>query len=73
MAGFSPGAARQALAVPETHEPVTAIALGYLGDPHALPEDLRQRELTPTTRKPIADFVSEGTWGQPAEWARLRG
>ena len=73
MAGFSPGAARQALAVPETHEPVTAIALGYLGDPHGLPEDLRQRELTPTTRKPIADFVSEGKWGQPPEWARPRG
>jgi hypothetical protein len=70
MAGFSPDAARQAYGIPETAEAVTAVAVGYLGDPNLLPEDLRQRELTPTTRKPITDFVFEGKWGQTADWAR---
>jgi nitroreductase len=71
MAGFYPDRAREVFAVPETAEPVVAIAMGYRGDPNALPDDLRQRELTPTTRKPISQFVFEGRWGQPAEWAKL--
>ena len=70
MAGFSSDAARRAFEIPETAEAVTAVAVGYLGDPNQLPEDLRQRELTPTTRKPITDFVFEGKWGQTADWAR---
>ncbi|MFQ3661899.1 MAG: hypothetical protein SNJ69_05825, partial [Chloroflexaceae bacterium] len=34
-------------------EPVTVLALGYLGDPEALPEDLRVKETSPRTRKPL--------------------
>ena len=70
MAGFSPEKARETYAVPPTAEAVVAIALGYLGDPNSLPDDLRQRELSPSTRKPITDFVFEGRWGQVAQWAR---
>ena len=40
--------------------------LGYPGDPSALPEQLRQRELAPRTRKPLAAFVFTGDWGRPA-------
>jgi nitroreductase len=69
MAGFSHEKARESFAIPESAEAVAAIAMGYLGDPHSLPEDLRQRELTPTTRKPIGEFVFAGRWGAPAEWA----
>jgi nitroreductase len=70
MAGFSPDAARHAFGIPETAEAVTAVAVGYLGDANLLPEDLRQRETAPTTRKPITDFAFEGKWGQTANWAR---
>ena len=70
MAGFYPDKAREAFAIPESVEPVSAIAMGYPGDPSALPEDLRRRELTPSTRKPITDFVFERQWGQPARWAQ---
>jgi nitroreductase len=70
MAGFSADAARQTFGIPETHEAVTAVAIGYLGDPNQLPDDLRQRELAPTTRKPITDFAFEGKWGETADWAR---
>ena len=70
MAGFSPDAARQTFDIPATHQAVTAVAVGYPGDPSQLPDDLRQRELTPTTRKPISEFAFEGKWGRPAAWAK---
>jgi len=31
-----------------------------------LDEKNRERELTPRTRRPLADFVFEETWGQTA-------
>ena len=64
MAGFDLDAARQKLAVPEGHEPVAAIAIGYLGNPSDLPEDLRTRELAPRRRRPVGQFVHEGRWGR---------
>lgn len=68
MGGFDAEKARQEFNIPETAEAMTAIALGYLGDPATLPEDLRKRELTPSPRKPITDFVFTGQWGTPATW-----
>ena len=53
-----------------TTEPVAGIALGYLGDPNTLPEDLRQREIVASSRKPIGEFVYTGSWGRGAEWAK---
>src|SRR5829696_8377952 len=60
MAGFSVDAARQTYNLPETVEPVAGIALGYLGDPGSLPEDLRQREVVLSARKPVGEFVFAG-------------
>jgi nitroreductase len=70
MAGFLPAKARVTFGIPESHDPVAAIAMGYLGDPNALPDDLKQRELNRTARKTIADFVFEGRWGQPARFVQ---
>jgi nitroreductase len=64
MAGFSVEKARESLGIPDTHEPAAMIAVGYPGDPSALPENLRQRDLAPRTRKPIGQFVFSGKWGQ---------
>jgi nitroreductase len=68
MAGFSPGTARRELQFPEGVEPVTAIAMGYLGDPQHLPEDLRHRELAPSARRETKEFVYAGRWGQSPQW-----
>jgi nitroreductase len=68
MAGFSPDKARQTYNIPDSHEAVAAIAIGYLGDPNSLPDDLRDRELKEQTRKSLKDFVFTGKWGDSAPW-----
>lgn len=66
MAGFNPEVAREAFGIPDGWDPVTVVAVGYPGSPEELPEDLRERELAPRRRKPLAAFVFTGRWGQPA-------
>jgi len=66
MAGFDVEKARTDLKIPSGHEPVAMIAIGYPGDPDLLPDRLKQRELLPRERKPIAEFVFSGEWGTPA-------
>jgi nitroreductase len=66
MAGFSPEKARELFGIPATHEPVSALALGYYGEHDHLPENLRQRERGPRQRKALRNFVFTGRWGQPA-------
>jgi nitroreductase len=67
MAGFSADKAREVFEIPAGYDPVTVIAIGYLGDPNTLPEHRRQMELSSRTRKPLKDFVFEGSWGQSGE------
>ncbi|GAC1470782.1 MAG: hypothetical protein NVS2B14_14920 [Chamaesiphon sp.] len=64
MAGFDIDKARELYSIPNGYEPVAAIAIGYLGDPQALPEQLRDRELAARTRKPLEAFVYTGRWGE---------
>lgn len=63
MAGFHSDKAREAFKIPEKFEPVAAMALGYLGDPQRLPDDLRDRETASRNRKKLATFVFGETWG----------
>jgi nitroreductase len=62
MGGYDAEKAREVYQIPETHDPVAAIALGYLGDPNKLPEDLQERERSPRVRKPLTEFVFSGKW-----------
>jgi nitroreductase len=64
MGGFDVEKARHVCAVPEGHDPVAMIAMGYLGDPSVLNEDQRKKETTPRQRKPISKFVFGAKWGQ---------
>jgi nitroreductase len=65
MAGILPDVAKKTLAIPDGWEAVTGVAIGYLGDPAALPEKLREREATPSPRKPLAQIAFAGSWGKP--------
>ena len=65
MGGFRRDRAREALAIPAGFEPVVSAAVGYLADPSVLPEEIRDRELTPRSRNPLSEQVFSGTWGAP--------
>jgi nitroreductase len=64
MGGFSADTARETYAIPATHEPVTALAIGYPAAAAVLPDDLRERELSPRERKPLEEITFSGSWGQ---------
>jgi nitroreductase len=57
MAGFSAEKARQLFDLPPDIEPVTMIAVGYLGDPELLPEPLKERELAHRQRKTLDELI----------------
>jgi nitroreductase len=64
MAGFDVEKAKTLFGIPEGHEPVAMIAVGYLGDADTLPDKLREREMAARSRKPLEEFVFTGRWGQ---------
>ena len=66
MAGFDLARAYTELGVdPETHEAIAAVAVGHRGEPDAIPQPLRAREV-PSGRNPRASFVFHGRFPAPA-------
>jgi nitroreductase len=63
MAGYDAEKARTSLSIPENHEPMAMMAIGYYGNHAALAEKWRAREESPRTRRSIAEFVFGGAWG----------
>lgn len=70
MMGFSADRIRESFSVPEGHEPVAAIAIGYPGDPAALPDGLREREVATRERRPMESFVFCAAWGSTAPFVK---
>ena len=66
MGGFDREKARSLYRIPETHEPVCVLAVGYPAESDVLPDDLRDREGASRERKPLSEFVFSGTWGRAA-------
>lgn len=63
MAGFDPEKSSEIFDIPADYKPMVAVALGYLGDPAQLSEQLREREDAQRERKALGEFVFTGTWG----------
>jgi nitroreductase len=63
MAGFDAEKARQLYEIPESHEAVAAIGLGYPGDEQGAPEELRKRNVR-KSRRTLDQFVFSSRWGQ---------
>jgi nitroreductase len=57
MGGFERQMAIETLNIPDTHEPVVVMAIGYLGDKEVLSENLKQREVAPRERYTQEFFV----------------
>ncbi len=63
MAGFDADKARASLEIPDDHDPVAAMALGYPAAAAELPDDLLERENARRRRNDLGDFVFAGTFG----------
>ena len=57
MGGFDHDAVRAAFGLEERFTPLTVVALGPIGDPSALPDALREREIAPRARRPLAESL----------------
>ncbi|MDP1621372.1 MAG: nitroreductase family protein [Bacteroidales bacterium] len=66
MGGFSKEKASEIFEIPDDFQPLTAIAVGYIGDPETLSEKLRQRELQERTRKNLSEIVFSSRFGEPS-------
>ena len=58
MGGILPDHVRELYGVPDDAVPLTATAVGYLAD------ELQERERAVRTRRPQAEFVFTGAWGE---------
>lgn len=57
MAGFDQEKARKLFDVPDEYHIGAVTAVGYFGDADQLSSQLKERELAPRARKPLAEFV----------------
>ncbi|HSG89280.1 MAG TPA: nitroreductase family protein [Pseudomonadales bacterium] len=61
MAGIQPELAHETYGIPEGFEAVTGIAIGYADGTTD-----NERDRTPRSRRPLAESVFAGAWGDPA-------
>ena len=68
MIGVERDKARATYNIPDGHEALTAIALGY---PAAVPpgttDEVQKRDLARRLRKPLSEIVIRGSWGKSAK------
>lgn len=66
MGGFSREAITESFGLPSTARAVVVIAVGMLGSPDLLPDDLAAKETKPRKRKPLSELVFTDSWDTPA-------
>ena len=67
MIGILPDKAREVYRIPEGFKALTGLAIGYAADPANVPEAMKERDLSPRARRPLAEFVFGGEWGAAAK------
>ena len=69
MAGFSKYKAIEHFNIPENYEPVTVIAVGYLGNPENLKDEkLLKSEKAVRKRKSLSEIVFTDEWNRSADF-----
>lgn len=69
MAGFDADDAAAVVGLPDKHQAVVLVALGWPGDAATLPAEVRAKDERPRTRLPLASIVFEDALGTPARFA----
>jgi nitroreductase len=67
MGGFDAARAKQVFGIPDGHDPMAMIAVGYQLPKEKIPGDRRDREMAPRQRRPLQENFFEGAWGEPVE------
>lgn len=67
MAGFDRERARKELNIPDDYDFGAAVALGYAGSPHELPERYQKSEAAKRTRKPLNEIIFGANWNEPLQ------
>jgi nitroreductase len=62
IGGFDPSATAEVLGLQPGFEAVALLTVAHPGQPEALPEALRVREVAPRSRRDISQFVHRGGW-----------
>jgi nitroreductase len=65
MAGFDHEKARKQIGIPDDYAIGAAVAIGYLGDPDQLPEQVRKSELAKRQRKQLSEIAFGSHWNEP--------
>lgn len=64
MGGFFADKARELFGIPEEFDPITVLAMGYIGSPDMLSDELKEREIQERNRKDFSEFIFEDKFGK---------
>lgn len=67
MGGFDADRIRAEFRIPDRYACMAAITIGYQLPEAAIPDDQREREYAPRSRKPLGESFFRGTWETPFE------
>ncbi len=70
MAGILPERARELYGIPEDHEVMTALAIGYRASRESIDPRFAARDLAPRKRKHLKEFLFESVWGTSATFLK---
>lgn len=68
MIGILPDRARELYDIPEDSTPLTALAIGYAGDPEAADPRFAERDRAARSRRPLRELVFSKRFGETASW-----
>ena len=63
MGGFNEEKARKIFLVPEQYTPMAMMAVGYQLPLERIPDESKERELAERSRRPLAEIIFDGAWG----------
>lgn len=72
MAGILPDKIHDTYSIPDDFEPVTILAIGYLGASDTLSDSLRKQETGSRARNPLVQFVFANDWGSPVNFSERK-
>ena len=68
MGGFSVEKAAELFDIPNDYQPISVTAIGYMGNPDQLPDDMQKDELEERKRMDLNEIVFSDKFGSASEY-----